>query len=287
MKPLRSVLVLAFLSVLAGAAHAASIEIDATGLVYRYYQIPGITPDWLECRSAVRTLEMPPGTYHFQVASGYFADFTFEVTAEGKVDYPPAFDGFLEGRDSSRLTIKGFEVTLDARYLSNAGILLVIPTDDWILHETVRMVPASHYRVQQGSGILGLFKFALDLEGHFQYDPALDVAAGGFLAGHGTSTLEFLGYPLLIDARADGGDWLLLNPIWGMPLIPAKVQYVSLLPAARFIILTRGGVLTTAEFSLQPDGTLVFDEEELEDVLRLDTFHGLRRLKVLADLPLR
>ena len=282
----RVLVLLGLLTSLAGAAAAAPIEIDATGLVYRYYQIPGITPDWLECRSTVRTLEMPEGRYNFQVASGYYTDFTFVVTPAGTVDYDPAFDSFLQGRGSSRLTIVGFEVTLDARYLSNAGILLVIPTNEWILHQTVRMVPASRYRVQQGSGIVGLFEFALDLDGHFQYTQDLDVTAGGFLAGRGTSTLEFLGYPLLIDTRADGGEWLLLNPIWGMPLAPGKVLFVNLLPAWRFILLTRSGQITTVEFALDARGNFQL-APGLEDFVRLDRFHGLRRLKALGDLPQR
>jgi hypothetical protein len=286
MPKLRTLLLLAALASAAGPAAAATIEIDATGLVYKYYQIPGITGDWLECRSTVRSLEMPPGTYHFQVASGYFADFTFTVTLDGKIEYHEAFEPFLSGRGTARLTIDGFQVTLDARYLSNAGILLVIPTDEWILHRTVRMVPASHYRVQQGSGIVGTFEFRLDHTGRFQYDGALDLAAGGFLKGRGTSVLEFLGYPLLIDTRAGGGDFLLLNPIWGMPHHPGKVAYVSLLPAVRFLIQTRGGSVTIGQFAVDNAGN-VHLAPGLGPFLALDTFHGLRRLRALTELPAR
>ena len=71
--------------VLAGASPvaAAPIEIDATQLVYRYFIIPGVTPQWLESRSTVRTLNLPTGRYHFQFASGYYADFSFDVSGPG------------------------------------------------------------------------------------------------------------------------------------------------------------------------------------------------------------
>jgi len=61
------------------------------------------------------------------------------------------------------LRIDGLVVTLDARYLSGSGVLLVAPltSDDWISYKTVRMVPASYYSVQQGSGEVGNFSFKL------------------------------------------------------------------------------------------------------------------------------
>ncbi len=56
-----------------------------------------------------------------------------------------AFNGFLSGRNTSSLSIDGLQVTIDARYLSGSGVLLVVPltTDDWIALQTVRLVPAS------------------------------------------------------------------------------------------------------------------------------------------------
>jgi hypothetical protein len=286
MSRLRSLLLTALCCAPVGGAAAATIEIDATRLFYSHYQIPGITPDWLESRSTVRALEMPQGTYHFQIASGYYADFTFRVTAVGTVEYDEAYEPFLDGHGSSRLVIDGFEVTLDARYLSNAGVLMVVTTNEWVLHRTVRLVPASHYRVQQGSGIVGDFEFALDLHGRFQYNQGLDVTAGGFLGGRGTSTMQFLGYPLLIDTREGGGEFLLLNPIWGMPLYPAKVAYVSLLPAPRFMLQTRGGAMTIGEFSLDRSGVFGL-AAGLDTYLALDRFHGLRRLRATRELPQR
>ena len=284
------VLTMGLMCVLAGASPvaAAPIEIDATQLVYRYFIIPGVTPQWLESRSTVRTLNLPTGRYHFQFASGYYADFSFDVSAQGTVDYDPAFDVFLQGRGTSRLTIVGHEVRLDARYLSGSGILLVVPStpDDWIVQQTVRMVPASFYSVQQGSGQVASFTFRLGVDGRFSYDPAFDVARGGFLAGQGTATLQFLGYPLLVDGRRAGGVGLTIQPIWGMPFTFTQVQFADLLPASRFVLQTESGVLTQGEFSLDTRGGFHVDSA-LASLLRLSRFHGLNRLEVLAPLPRR
>lgn len=177
-----------------------SIQIDATRLVYHDFIIPGITPSWTDA-SVVQTFSMAPGTYSFQVGSGYYCDFTFQVTPAGQIAYDPAYATFLAGAGTNKLVLNGFKVTLDARYLPGQGLILAdIPlinnTTDWISLKTTYMLPASYYTVQQGSGVVCKLVFQLDGSGHFQYAANLDVAAGGFLQGKGTSTLAFLGYPL-------------------------------------------------------------------------------------------
>src|SRR5438105_4830006 len=236
-----------------------SIQIDATQLVYRDFIIPGKT-DWISSRT-IQTLALEPGGYQFQIGSGYFADFTFSVTSMGTVDYDPSFNAFLSGRGSPTLTIAGFPVTLDARYLSGAGVLLVIPgtNEDWITYKTCRMVPASYYSVQQGSGEVTSFAFKLGLDGTFSYDPSYDISSGGFLAGRGTSTLKFLGYPILVDARAAGGTGVTIDPIWGMASSPTSVLFANLLPAPFFAVGVTGTVSKGAPFSLDVHGNFSFD----------------------------
>jgi Tc toxin complex TcA C-terminal TcB-binding domain/Repeat of unknown function (DUF346) len=250
-----------------------SIQIDATQLVYRDFIIPGKT-DWISSRT-IQTLTLEPGGYQFQIGSGYLADFTFSVTPAGTVDYDASFDAFLSGRGSTTLTIAGFPVTLDARNLSGAGVLLVIPAtnEDWISYKTCRMVPASYYSVQQGSGEVTSFNFKLGLDGTFSYDPSYDISRGGFLAGSGTSTLKFLGYPILVDARAAGGTSLTILPIWGMPSSPTSVQLATLLPAPIFVLYISGAA-TKAVFSLDVHGNFSFDNS-LSPYLELQTFQGL------------
>jgi hypothetical protein len=202
----------------------------------------------------------------------------------GTVDYDHSFDAFLSGRGTSTLTVNGFAVTLDARYLSGSGVLLVVGGADWIAYRTVRMVPASYYSVQQGSGVVADFQFKLGLDGHFAYQPAYDYGAGGFLRGNGTSTLEFLGYPILVDARAAGGAGLTIQTIWGMPFAYTAVQFANLLPASYFALQVNSGVVTNAQFKLSASGVFSFSPS-LAPYLALDTFDGLTRLRALGPLP--
>jgi hypothetical protein len=259
-----------------------AIKIDATALVYRNFIIPGVTSNWVDSRT-VQSFNLAPGEYSFQIASGYYADFTFSVTPLGTIDFNVGYNGFLSGRGTSTLRIDGLSVTLDARYLSGSGVLLVVPTTDWITYQTCRMVPASYYSVQQGSGVVANFSFKLGVDGHWSYNAALDVAVGGFLAGSGTSTLAFYGYPLLVDARAAGGTGVTVQTIWGMPFSPTSVEYANLLPAQYFALQVRSGVVSPASFSLAPNGTFTIDSTATS-LLSLDTFHGLRRLNVIAPL---
>jgi len=269
-------------------AHANSttfpISIDATQLVYRYFVIPGVTTGWTDSRT-VQTFNLAPGQYSFQVASGYYADFTFIVTSTGTVDYATSFNSFLNGRGTTTLRIDGLVVTLDARYLSGSGVLLEAPhtNDDWISYKTVRMVPASYYSVQQGSGEVANFSFKLGVDGKWSYSAALDVSSGGFLAGNGTSTLTFFGYPLLVDARAAGGTGVTVQPIWGMPFSTTSVEYACLLPAQSFSLQVRSGVVSTAAFSLSPTGEFAVSPSSTS-LIALDRFNGLTRVRATAAL---
>ena len=271
-------------SVAQASAATFPIKIDATKLMYRFFIIPGVTSTWVDSRT-VQSFSLAPGTYSFQIASGYYADFTFSVTASGTIDYSNTFNTFLSGRGTSTLGIDGLQVTLDARYLSGSGVLLVAPltTADWISYATVRMVPASYYSVQQGSGEVCTFSFKLGLDGHWSYAPACDIGAGGFVSGNGTSTLTFFGYPVLVDARQAGGTGVTIQPIWGMPFSVTTVEYACLLPAASFALQVRSGVVSAAAFSLAPNGTFSINPLA-SSLLALDTFNGLSRLKVIAPL---
>lgn len=254
-----------------------TIEIDATPLMYRFFMIPGVTGTWVDSRT-VQSLTLAAGTYRFQVASGYFADFSFQVTADGQVDYDAAFDAFLGGRGTTRLTIQGFEVTLDARYLSGEGILLVAPGSEWIRHRTVRMVPASSYQVQQGSGQVARFAFQIDGNGMFQYDEA---RFGGFLRGRGTRTLELLGYPILVDARRSGGDGVTISPVQSLPFAVSSVDCANLLPADGFRLLVRSGRVSDAGFNLSESGAFTPQGGSASQLtVAPGGFHGLTLLSV-------
>ena len=272
------------------------IKIDATNLVYKMFGIPEKETGWLDSK-VVQTLMLEPTVkpkrYSFQVASGPSADFAFWVTQEGKVEYAPELDvnppsgqagqkGFLSGRGTSTLKIVGLTVTLDARYLAGSGILLVIPHGDWMTYKKCQMVPAS-YQVQQGPGVVTYAKFKLETDGTFSYDEKFDISRNGFLAGKGTSRLEFLGYPVLIDARAAGGAGVAIRPT-GTPLTTTSVQFANLLPADGFSLQINSGPSTTPLFHLGVDGKFKFESSSAQ-YFRLESFHGLTLLKVIAPLP--
>jgi hypothetical protein len=260
------------------------INIDARKLMYRFFIIPGVTSTWVDSRT-VQAFNLAPGTYSFQIGSGYYADFSFIVTATGLIDFSSTFNSFLSGRGTSTLSIDGLQVTLDARYLSGSGVLLVVPLTnaDWISFATVRMVPASYYSVQQGSGEVADFSFKLGVDGHWSYSAAYDIGAGGFLAGNGTSTLTFFGYPVLVDARAAAGAGVTIVPIWGMPFNTTCVEYACLLPAASFSLLVHSGVVSGASFALASNGAFSIAPGSTS-LLSMDTFHGLRRISAIAPL---
>ncbi|HEX8493987.1 MAG TPA: hypothetical protein VF658_14165 [Pyrinomonadaceae bacterium] len=268
------------------------IKIDATNLVYRMFGIPEQRTGWIDSR-VVQTLMLKPRTYSFQIASGRNADFQFTVTDEGKVEYPAGLDvtppagqtgqkGFLSGRGTSTLKIVGLKVTLDARYLAGAGVLLVIPRSQWFTYKTCQMVPDS-YAVQQSPGMVSPFLFRLKPDGTFSYEEKYDISRNGFLAGQGTSTLQFLGYPLLVDARASGGKGVGIRPP-GTPVTPTSVQFANLLPAPGFSLQINSGTSTTPQFGLDVSGKFSFDSSSAQ-YFRLETFHGLTTLKVIAPLP--
>jgi hypothetical protein len=263
------------------------IQIDATQLVYQHFSIhTELTIDYIDTGSKdsrmVQTLSLHPGAYKFQVGAGSadIADFTFSVTAQGTVDYDASFDAFLTGRGSSRLTIVGFQVTLDARYLSGSGVELVVFDPVIITYKTCRMVPTQFYTVKQGTVVASL-KFTLGLDGKFSYESQFS----GFLAGHGTSTLEFLGYPILVDARAAKGAGLSITGGPEMPFTLTAVQFAVLLPSpTNFALQVNSGPATRGVFSLDPGGIFSFDNS-LDPYLEFQTFNGLTLLKVKGPLP--
>jgi hypothetical protein len=264
----------------------APIQIDARELFYRFFIIPGVMPNFVDSRE-VQTLQLAPGIYNFQIASGLFADFTFTVKPDGNVDYDIDCDSFLKGRGTSTLTILGLEVTIEALHLTGAdparpdetGVLLAntpLTNEDWIAHRTVHIVPGKGYSVQPGSGLVGDFTFDLKRDGTFDYNPAFDSSQGGFLSGKGTSTLTFLGYPLTVDSTGVG-DLLFIFVNNFPPTLPGKADVV-LLPCKGYPM-----EITAAQpvfsFNVELNGTISFDAS-LNDALRLETKAGKPVLRV-------
>lgn len=276
------------------------IHIDATAVFGKAFALIGLR-GWIDSTN-VQTLQLEPGTYQYQVRSGAVSHLRFTVTDEGKVDYDPSLDAVVSGRGTDTLKVAGVEVTIDARYLTARGVLLSIgqtkenplTEEDWILHETVRLVPAPHYSLHQGSGQNVAFSFEVTLDGSIQYDAKYDVRRGAFAGGLGTSTLELHGFPILVDARRAGGRGLLIHPVSGLSFTPTAVQLTNLLPVAPggnpseeggfFVLQIAAGYVTEVRFSLDTQGNVSI-EKESDPYLELNDFHGVKRLRVTRLLP--
>ncbi len=280
------------------------IQIDATQLVYLDFIIPGVT-DWTK-NDAPQTLNLLPDTYNFQVASGFYCDFGFEITQQGKIQYSQEeefhHDQFLQGRGTTTLTLLGYEVTLDARHLPPPGVAFWNMHSLAMQHKTFRMVPATWHTVTQGfvtdalpvirlklDGTFDLGKQAVDGEvlppnavGYFIPEPAYDLDKGGFVDGRGTSSLTLYGFPVLIDARAIEDAGLGMVYLDGFTS-DTSVHLVNLLPTTYTLVLNGLHTNFKFQFKLDTSGQLSF-EPNLDGFLRIETLHNVPVLKVLAIL---
>lgn len=266
----------------AQAAITHKVRIDGSALFSRFFYVFGVT-GWLDANQ-VQTLTLEEGRT-YQVAAGASpADFTFSVDSAGHIRYAAENETFLGGAGSDTLVLEGLDVIVDARYLSGSGVLIShtrANNEDWLRYETVRLLPAPVYTFQQGSGVVVNFRTALRRDGTWFYDPRYDIAAGGYVAGTGTSTLTFYGFVLLVDGRAGGGTGILVHNVWGLQFDYSGVETVVLLPANVFVLQVRSGELSRAQFALDDRGGINFDPSL---PLSVDRYDGVRRLTVTAPL---
>ncbi|HEY0641127.1 MAG TPA: hypothetical protein VGD67_26140 [Pseudonocardiaceae bacterium] len=262
----------------AAAQAEFQVEIDARGLAARLFSVYPMT-GFLDS-AVVQTVTLPSGVDHRIWTYSPAADFMFRVDGAGNIDYPAEFEHFLDGDGTNRLTLVGLPVTVDARYLPGLGVLPVQAgntRDDFISHETVRLLPSTVYYWQQGSGRTVNFRAALRRDGTWWYDARFD----GYMAGRGTGTLTFYGYPLIVDARAAGGTGVLVHPVAGLAFDTSGVQTVVLLPADPYHLQVRAGVVAEPDFRLDDNGVFSFDAGA---PFALDTFDGLTRLTVTGPI---
>jgi hypothetical protein len=229
-------------------------------------------------RTPLASLDLPPGGYEVIVASALVADFTFTISPRGTVEFDPSFDSFLSGRGTSTLVVTGFEITFDARYLSGPTTLFVLPDAVQVLDTTLRLLPASSYGLEQGSGSVAGWPLTITRAGVVEYEASFDIAHNGFLAGRGTRTLQLLGYPLLVDARASGATSVGLQPTGSTTFSTTNVTFVDLLPTNEIALQLDDHQLP---FVLDLDGTLHVAPAQTRFV-RFDHFHGLARMTVVG-----
>jgi hypothetical protein len=234
-----------------------TIQIDTSQLSYPEFLIPGVTPAFLN-GATTPSITLAPGTYSFQQASGYFADFTFTVDAAGHVGFDPRFNGFLQGAGTSRLVIVGFPIHLVATALDHD--LLPMVAGAGVLSHTsahdLRLVPASHYGFQPGSGIVAAFEFGLDLSGHV----VVNAAYSSFASASG-STLTITGHRIQVDARALSHDLLPISLLGytGGSLPRASVNQLTLIPASGYDFQPGSGIVASFLYAINAAGSVVVD----------------------------
>jgi hypothetical protein len=272
------------------------ITLDGSNLFHRALILAdagaGTLTDWFDSR-VPQTFNLKAGDYRFYVDSGHFTDVLFSITTTGTIQFPASFNTFLSLRGTNTLVLNGFQVTLDARYLLGAGVLLAgvsqgeFANEDWIRHKTIRLLPAPNYLVAPGSGVQGGFSFKLDFNGKFDFN----ATQLPFLKGKGTNTLIFRGYPVLIDATAiTNWDSLILLEVWynasdvlgdSVPFAYNKVLMGNLLPLRvgdAYMFQTHEGLYTPYHFTIDLKG--VFSVNNLAK-LRLDKFNRLTRVTLI------
>ncbi len=231
------------------------ISINTSALTYPTFLIPGQT-DFLD-GSTSPTVTLPAGTYAFQQASGYFADFQFEVTAAGTLDYDQSFDPFLTGRGTSTLTVSGFTITLDATALSHGLLAVIAANGDFLAPDRVHtlvLVPASFYGFQPGSGIVANFNFKVDLNGNVVVNPEFS----GF-AEATNNLLTIRGYGVQFDGRRLTHGLLPLAAIPNNDFLPsATVNSLTLIPAEGYGFQPGSGIVADMSFSVGLDGLVDF-----------------------------
>jgi hypothetical protein len=172
----------------------ADIRFDVSNLTYKKFLVLDQSSTTFD-GSASEVLSLPSGTYTFRHPD-IAAEFTFEVTPDGFINFSAAHDGFLSGRGTSTLVVRGFTTSLDARTLSHDLVplaLAVLLARDRT--HVLTLLPAKGYAFLPSSQFVGDFRFDVTTEGTVNYDQGYD----GFASGRGSSQLVVGGFPITID----------------------------------------------------------------------------------------
>ena len=228
-----------------------AIEIDPRPLSPTEFYLDSIIPPWASTQ-ATYARQVLPGDYRFRSLAG--PDCTFTVTPHGTIAYDPANDGFLSGRDSATLTLRGVAITIDPQLLSHTDFYLVggiIPP--WASTQAIyarQMLPGDYRFISLAGPDCA---FTVTPHGTIAYDPAND----GFLSGRDSATLTLRGVAIAIDPRPlsptdfylVGGiirPWTSTQAIYARQVLPGDYRFIS-----------HAGPECT--FTVTPHGTIAYD----------------------------
>jgi hypothetical protein len=219
-------------------------------------------------RNSTHTLRLVPGKdYKFQPSHLFPANFKFEVTLSGKINYDTIYNDFLDGRGSTTLTIRGFEITIDGTTLDHDLEPYYLDGNVSVLSRyrthTLKLVPGQDYKFQPSYLFPANFKFEVTLSGKINYDPSEYALC---LGGLGTSTLKILGCAITIDGTALSHD-LKLYYISGNTniLTRDRPHYLKLVPGQYYKLLPSSEVLAypVFKFEVTTSGTVTYDSSNV------------------------
>jgi hypothetical protein len=265
------------------------IVLDARGIVpARLLALQGVGYRPTETPTRER---LAPGAYRLGYASGGsgFASIDFQVTADGAVDYAPALEGPLQGRESGTLIVAGVPLTIDAtafeptqpdggaRSLTAGGLGYFDAAQPFV----ARVFPGPH-TLQYGSGgaNVAAVEYTVAASGAVTYAPALARIFEGTTPGR----LNVPGLEVTVDATAFTPPRTLA--MGGVGYFPtAQPLSVVVLPGVHVLLYPTGGNnQASLEYTVRVDGTVDYPDA-LEGMLagRGGTSVTVRGLTVTID----
>ncbi|MGN9784586.1 hypothetical protein ACTMTF_24340 [Nonomuraea sp. ZG12] len=233
-----------------------NVDIDGRALSHDLILIGAEGP--VLTRDRIHTLALvPTAGYGFHPAAGVVGDFRFEVTVDGRLVVDPRFAGFSRV-DGRALTIGGYRTTLDGRALSHDLIPLNLFGNSALLsrssiHE-MTYLPAAGYGFHPAAGVVGDFRFEVTVDGRLVVDPRF----AGF-TGVDDRALTINGYRVAIDGRDMPHDLIPSNLFGGVGVLSReRVNVLTLLPAAGYLLRTLGEPIVDYRFSVEMDGSIDF-----------------------------
>jgi hypothetical protein len=246
----------------------------------------------------IPTFNLPDGTYLINPQGG--SNFTFTVSG-GNVGYGSDCAGFLSGAGTNTLVLKGFTVTVDARYLIGNGltfwgVLGFGPADPkgngdkLVIHRTSTLLPGSNYYFVVGSGLYGDFYFSVEKDGKLKLDSKY-----ALFMRFEKRTLVIQGFPILIDGRLNGPAPLDIFGVYSLwdaalpdnhtPWSTSKVIIGNFVPtweAHGYFPLKSPTGVSSEGFRVAINGIVNVSNT---NYLKVDTYNGIRRVTVLKALP--
>lgn len=235
-----------------------AITVDITALSAQLFMVYGARNEWRPA-SPPPSFVLPPGsTWRIQLPSGVI-DIPWIVTEEGTIDYEPRWDGFLGGRGTETLVVRGRRIEIDATALTSGALMVIGLHTSWVpAREPVRVdVLPGTYGVQTYAGVSAI-RWSVTAAG-------IEIVAG---ASAGVSSegdrLRLTGVKVFVDARALTSNLLMIVGVHtGWADADAPIEITAL--PGRYGLQTLAGV-SGLGWTIEEDGTVSYPPE-LQGVL--------------------